>query len=163
MNKRMNKRIVTMIVAVLFIAVIAPVSAFAAWNWVSKTKVDNNTVTVDTPVYVAIGGETMSGTVKPGLEGSDTVSATFNIDVNNAGEGVTYALKITGIQDNELGLGGWQYAVGEGNFTALSEGAILAEIASTGSITLKIKATEELAEAWAGQSLTFAVELVQNV
>lgn len=158
----MKKKLVTMIVAVLFIAVIAPVSVFAAWNWASQTKVENNTVTVETPVYVTIGGSGMSGTVKPGKDGEDTVTATFDINVDNAEEGKTYAVKITGIDDKELGLGGWQYAVGEGSFAALTEGAVVAETATTGSITLKIKATTELSTDWAGQSLTFAVELVEK-
>lgn len=159
----MKKKIVTMIVVVLFIAVIAPVSVFAAWNWASQTKVENNTVTVETPAYVTIGGAGMNGTVKPGMDGADTVTATFDINVDNAEEGKTYSVKITGIDDKELGLTGWKYAVGEGSFTALTEGAVLAETATTGSITLKIKATGELSTNWAGQALTFAVELVEKV
>lgn len=159
----MKKKGITLVLAILFIAVIAPVSVFAAWNWISQTKLENNTVTVDTPVYVTLDGASMNGTVKPGKDGEDTVAAIFNVDVDNAEAGVTYTLKITGIaKGTAASLDGWQYAVGEGAFTALTEGAILVETATTGEITLKMKATADLGEDWAGQSLTFAVELVEK-
>lgn len=167
MNKKWNKKVVAWIVSVLFVAVIAPVSVFAAWTWITESRVENNTVTVEQPVQIALTGS-MEGAVRPGITES-YAEATFNYDVTNGEAGKTYVLRITDIQDQggeSLPLDGWEYAVDGDPAAALLEGVDLKTVTTgpeaKGNVTLKISATADLDESWAGKALTFTLELVEK-
>jgi hypothetical protein len=163
----MKKKGLLIIAALVCVLTAGATVAYAAWSATLKSA--KNTVTVDNPLQISIGGTAMSGTIRPG----DTtgVSATFSVDVDDQGAD-TYKLVITDIEfkkddgsdawSSVAGSGVWKYKVDDGSWTAISENAVIAATAATGNVTLTVTVEDTLPESYAGYSLSFYAELVKN-
>jgi len=98
-NKNHKTRYTIVLAAILVLLICASATgivAAAGSRWFNQTNKEDNTVTVDQPVVVAVTGAASEGTIMPGID-SGKVTTVFDISISG-GEEQTYKLVIKDIK-----------------------------------------------------------------
>ncbi len=129
-----------------------------------------NPVTPGEPLTVSLSGVAIGGGITPGGE---AVSSVFTVEIPE-GADAEFTLIITEITFAKAGgaavtgaalstvLQSWQFKAGNGAYSSLYEGAVIAQSAESQGYTLHIRVLETLDMSYAQFTLTFTVELIEK-